>query len=147
MALKYSTALRQGLAVSGSLRSLLNGGLIRIYAGAVPASADSDLGSAVLLNELSAGGTGTPLTFEATAPSGVLTKSIVENWTGNNVADGTPSFFRFVLPTDTGTAYTPEVRLQGTCGPIGNDLVITQLPLSSGQPLTLELFQLTVPEQ
>lgn len=147
MALKYSTALRQGLAVSGSLRSLLNGGLLRIYAGTVPASADSDLGTAVLLNEMSAGGTGTPLTFEETAPSGVLTKSIVENWTGNNVADGTPSFFRFIQPADTGTASTSEVRLQGTCGAVGNDLIITQLPLSSGQPLTLELFQLTVPEQ
>lgn len=147
MALKYSTALRQGLAVTGSLRSLLNEGLIRIYSGAVPASADSDLGSATLLNEISAGGSGTVLTFEPTASGGVLTKTIAENWTGNNVGDGTPTFFRFVKATDTGTASNTEVRLQGTCGAVGNDLIITQLPLVSGQPLTLELFQLTVPEQ
>lgn len=147
MSLKFSTGLRQGLAVSGSLRSLLNQGLLRIYSGTVPTNADAALGSAVLLNEISAGGTGTTLTFEAAAPGGVLTKSAAENWTGNNLESGTPSFFRFVQPTDTGNASTTEVRLQGTCGPIGNDLMITQLPLVASQPLTLELFQLAIPEE
>lgn len=147
MSLKFSTGLRQGLAVSGSLRSLLNEGLLRIYSGAAPINADATLGTAVLLNEISAGGTGTPLTFEATAPGGVLTKAAVENWTGNNQASGSPSFFRYVLPSDAGDTSSTEVRIQGSCGPIGNDLIITQLPLVSGQPLTLELFQLAIPEQ
>jgi hypothetical protein len=147
MALKYSTALREGLAVGGSLRSLINNSLVRIYSGTIPANADAALGSAVLLNQISAGGTGTPLTFEPTAPGGLLRKSVAENWTGNNVAGGTPSFFRLVLPADTGNASATEVRIQGTCGGLGNDLVITELPLVEAAPQSFELFQLAIPEQ
>lgn len=147
MAMKFSTALREGLVVGGSLRSLLNDCLVRIYAGSVPVSADSALGSAVLLCEISAGGTGTPLTFEATAPNGVLSKSVAENWTGNNLADGTPSFFRLIKPGDTGGSGTSDVRLQGTAGAPGNDMIITNLPLVTGVPQSFDFFQIAVPEQ
>lgn len=147
MALKYSTGLREGLAISGSLRSLINGCLVRIYTGATPASADAALGSAVLLNKISAGGTGDPLTFEPTAPAGLLRKTVAENWTGNNLADGTPTFFRLVLPSDTGDQSTTQVRIQGSCGGLGNDLVITELPLTEGAPQSFDLFQLAIPEQ
>lgn len=145
--LKLSTALRSALAVGGSLKAALDNGFVRIYSGSVPASADSALGSAVLLCEISAGGTGTALTFEATAPGGVLSKSASENWTGNNVAGGTPTFFRYVLDGDAGDASTAAVRIQGSAGGLGSDMVITSLPLVSGEPQTFELFQLAVPEQ
>lgn len=145
--LKISTAVRQQLAVSGSLRDILNNGLIRIYSGPVPASADAALGSAVLLCEISAGGDGTPLTFEETAPNGTLSKSASEVWTGTTLQTGTPSFFRYVLATDTGGASTTEPRIQGSVGGVGSDMVITSLPMIQGNPQAFELFQLTVPEQ
>ena len=147
MALKYSTALREGLAVTGPLRTLINNCVVRIYSGAVPVNADAALGSAILLNEISAGGVGTPLTFEAAAPGGLLRKTVAENWTGNNIAGGTPTFFRLVLPADTGAASTTEVRIQGSAGALGSDLVITELPLVESAPQSFELFQLAIPEQ
>lgn len=147
MAIKLSTGLREALAAGSSLRAALNNGYVRIYSGAVPASADAALGSATLLNEISAGGTGTPVTFEATAPNGVLAKSVSENWTGNNLEGGTPTFFRYVLSGDAGDASTSAVRFQGTAGGIGSDLIISTLPLVSGAPLTFDLFQLAIPEQ
>lgn len=147
MAIKFSTALREGLAAAGSLRSLINECEVRIYAGSVPVSADAGLGSAVLLNVITAGGTGTPLTFEASAPNGVLTKSVAENWTGNNLADGTPTFFRLVKPGDTGGTSNTDVRMQGTAGTVGNDMVITELPLITGAPQAFDFFQLAIPEQ
>ena len=144
---KYSTALREGLAVVGSMRSLLSGFYIRIYTGTVPATADASLGSAVLLNEISSGGVGDELTLEPTAPGGLLTKSASQNWTGKTLLGGTPSFFRIELASDTGNQTTTEVRIQGSCGSLGNDLVITQLPLVTDEPQAFELFQMAIPEQ
>ncbi|OLU22904.1 hypothetical protein BVH03_21875 [Pseudomonas sp. PA15(2017)] len=147
MAIKFSTALREGLVVSGPLRTLLNECVVRIYSGSVPVSPDSAIGSAVLLAEISAGGTGTPLTFESAAPNGVLSKSVAENWTGTVIANGSPTFFRLVKPGDTGNAGTTDVRLQGTAGSPGNDMVITELPLITGAPQSFDFFQIAIPEQ
>ena len=41
MALKASTGLRNKLMDTGSLKSILAGGLIKVYGGAVPADADA----------------------------------------------------------------------------------------------------------
>lgn len=145
--IKLSTALRQAMAVSQSMKAALDGGLIRIYSGTVPASPDSGLGSATLLCEISAGGGGTTLTFESTAPSGVLSKSTSETWTGTNVAGGTPSFFRYVKSGDAGDNSTTAIRVQGSAGALGSDMFISSLPLVNGQPLSFSVFQLAIPEQ
>lgn len=145
--IKQSTGMRVSLAVTGSLKATLDGGLLRVYSGPVPANADAALGGAVLLNEISAGGTGTVLTFETTAPLGVLKKSASQNWTGNNLAAGSPSFFRYVLAGDAGDASATAVRFQGSAGALGNDMFISSLPLVQGQPLAFQQFELAMPEQ
>lgn len=145
--IKLSTAVRVALAVGGSLKSTLDGGLIRIYSGSVPASADAAIGGATLLCEISAGGGGTPVTFESTAPLGVLKKSVSETWTGTNLADGTPTFFRYVLGGDDGSASSSAPRFQGSAGVLGSDMYISSLPLVTGQPLAFSVFELAVPEQ
>lgn len=145
--IKLSTGLREQLALSKSLKEALDGGLVRLYTGPVPASPDAALGSAVLINEISAGGTGTPVTFEDVAPGGVLSKSVSENWTGNNLFGDTPTFFRYVLDGDTGDASATAVRFQGTVGGPGADLIISSLPLVSGAPQTFNLFRIAIPEQ
>lgn len=143
---KYSTGLRQQLAVVAPMRTILDAFLLRVYSGTVPASADASLGGATLMLEVSAGGTGTPLTLEPTAPGGLLSKSVAENWTGNVLVAGTPSFFRIVKVADTGNASTTEPRIQGSAGSLGNDLVMTVLPLVASAPQTFELFQMALPE-
>lgn len=145
--IKLSTALREAIAVTGSLRSALNNGYLRLYSGAVPASADAALGSATLLNEITVGGLGTALTLEPTAPDGVVTKSAAETWVGLNLVAGTPTFFRWVLAADAGDLSTTAVRLQGTAGVLGSDMFIAALPLVEGAPQSVAVFQLTVPEQ
>ena len=147
MTIKTSTGFRVGLAITGSLKELLDNGFVRLYSGAIPASADADLGAAVLMNEISAGGTGTAVTWEATAPGGVLSKAVAENWTGNNLVAGTPTFFRYVLTGDAGDASTTAVRVQGSAGALGSDMYISTLPLVLSAPQSFSLFQLTIPEQ
>lgn len=147
MTVKLSTGFRQGLAITGSLKELLDNGLIRIYSGAIPASADASLGAAVLMNEISAGGGGTPVTWEAAAPGGVLSKTVAENWTGNIIVGGDPTFFRYVLAADAGDASSSAVRIQGTAGVLGSDMFISELPMVAAAPQSFSLFQIAIPEQ
>lgn len=145
--IKLSTGMRQGIAITGSLKALLDGGYLRIYSGTIPASADASIGSAVLLVEISDGGAGDLLHFEATAPGGVLSKAVGETWVGTTAVAGTPTFFRYVLDGDAGDASTSAVRFQGTAGALGNDMFIDSLPLTVSQPVSFPLFQIAIPEQ
>lgn len=145
--IKLSTGYRQSVALTSSIKATLDGGLVRIYSGAVPPSADASLGAAVLLCEISAGGTGDLLTWEDTAPGGVLSKSVAQNWTGNVVAGGDPTFFRYVKGGDAGDASASAVRFQGSAGILGSDMYIRLLPLVVDTPQSFAVFQLALPEQ
>lgn len=145
MAIKMSTGIREGLAITGSLRSLLTGSVIRIYSGSAPTDADSSLGAATLLCEISAGGVG--VTFESAAPGGVLSKSAAENWSGTNSASGNASFFRMVLASDTGSASASAIRMQGTVAQISADLELSNISLISGAPLAINAANFTIPAQ
>lgn len=141
MAVKYSTGLRAGLAVTGSLRSLLSGGKVQYYAGPVPATADAPLAGNTLLVEITDAVDG--CLFEAAAPSGALVKSTSQTWTGTAVADGSVTFFRYVLPSDTGLSTSSEVRIQGAL----SDMNISSAAIVTGTPYNIDNFALTFPEQ
>lgn len=145
MSAKYSVGLRNGLAVTGSLKSLLDGCFIRLYAGTPPASPNDAIGAATLLSEISNGGVGG--TFEGVASDGTLVKSTSEVWTGVNVASGTASFFRVVKAGDAGDASTSAVRVQGSVGVAGADMNMTNPTLVSGAPQNFDYFFITMPEQ
>ena len=112
MTVKSSTGLRNHLMDTGSFKSGMSGGSIRIFAGPAPADADA-AETGTLLCVVTNNGTGTGLTFAAAATAGVLPKASGEVWLGNNVASGTATHYRLVAPGDTGTASTTEARQQG----------------------------------
>jgi len=142
--LKYSEGIRNYMMVTGSLRDALTGGELRLYSGPVPVSPNDALGSATLLLTYNNAGAG--VNFEASANNGTLVKSLAETWTGSVVADGTPTFFRFVQPGDTGGVSTNNRRVQGTVGQAGADMNITNLTLVTGSLQALDYFYLTMPE-
>lgn len=146
MALKFSTGLRKGLMVTGSLKSMLDGGSIKLYDGPIPSSADSALSGNSLLVEIKVKTTGAGLTFESAAPSGVLVKSLSEIWESDVIAGGTPTFFRFVKGADTGVASTSEVRIQGSVGLAGTDMQISSATLIISAPQKLDYFNVAMPE-
>lgn len=146
MALKFSTGLRAGMAVVGSLKSLLDGGSIQIYNGPVPASADSALSGNTVLVDVKQITTGDGLNFEATAPSGVLVKALSETWESDVAASGDATFFRWVMPSDTGGSSTTEVRMQGTCGLAGADMPMSSTTLVAGTPHRIEYCNIALPE-
>lgn len=144
MAFKFSTELRRQQCVVGSLKSILDGGIIRVYSGPVPLSADSGLAGNTLLLEISSGSGS--LNFEPTASGATLTKSLSEVWQGNCLETGVATFFRFVMPSDTETQTDSEVRIQGTVGGPADDLTISNPSLVQGAPQRLEYFAIALLE-
>lgn len=143
MTVILSTGLREGLATTGSLRSLINNTKFHIYSGIVPALADDSIGNAVLLCEVSNSGAG--ITFEDAAPGGILLKKANETWTGTNLASGAASFFRLVQSSDTGSSSTTAVRIQGTVGILGSDMELVSVNLAEGAPQVIDVAAFTIP--
>lgn len=143
MAILLSTGLRNGLATTDSLSSALTGGVVRIYSGPVPSSANADIGGSVLLCEVCPAG----IQFEAVATNGVLSKAMAQDWVGTNAATGVASFFRIERPTDTQTYSDSEVRLQGSVGQIGTDLELSNTSLESGNNLSINSSVFSIPER
>lgn len=125
-----------------ALNTAFSGSMVmRIYSGTVPTNAHDSLGSAVLLREVSATGTGTAVNFEAATVNGMLVKETTETWSGTNEAFSggplTATFYRIVIEaTDTGAASSTELRFQGSVGEADADLVLgsTSLTASADDP-------------
>jgi hypothetical protein len=145
MALKASTGLRNGMLASGSLKSLMDGSLIKIYAGPTPASADDAIGTAVLLCTVSKNGTGDGVSLAASAENGSITKDPTEVWSGLNLASGTATFWRMCRPTDDNSSATDRYRIQGTAATAGAELVMTSVTLVQTAPQYIDFFAVALP--
>lgn len=144
MAIKVSTGLRTKLLDTGSLKSVMALGFLKLYSGTVPATADAALSGTTLLLTVSVASGGTGLSLGPTASGGVITKA-AETWSGVNAVTGTPTFYRFVAVGDTGVNSTTEARIQGTVGTTGTDLLLATALLTATQTTTIDSFQFTLP--
>lgn len=158
--MKFSEALRNAVVATGSLRATINSCFLVFFAGPEPDLAETALDMVAThtqLARLTVNNDGTtPLTFEAAATHGVLTKTAAEVWKGLVAFDGahagettlTPMFFRLVLAGDDGRAAgTAQVRIQGSIGTdITSDLVLLSASLTANgtNTTTLDLFQVQV---
>lgn len=114
MSIKTSTGFRAYRAVTGSTKQALDGGLIKFYDGAEPATADA-AATGNLLWTVSLDGNGTGLTIDPVAVNGNAVKPSAAVWAGATLA-GTPTYFRFVAPGDDGALSLTQRRVQGKCG-------------------------------
>lgn len=132
--MELTTALKNYLLGTGSVKAALDGGRLYVFAGAVPDTADEALDMVtehtelVEMTESADGSTG--LTF-GTAASSALPKTEAEDWKGLIDFDGlvsgpgtqTPTFLRFCEAGDNGrAAATTQKRIQMTCGPVGQEV-------------------------
>lgn len=141
-----STGLRNHLMATGSFKGGLDGSLIKIYSGTPPANPDDAIpGGATLLCTVSAGGGGTGVTFEASANTGLLLKAAGEQWQGDNITNGTATWFRLVKTSDDGSLSTTALRLQGSVALAGADLNLTNTSLVSGATQTVDYFSVLMP--
>lgn len=143
MTLKVSTGARNKLLDTGSLKTTFNLGKIRIFSGAVPATADA-AETGTLLCVISNAGTATGLTL-GTAASGSIPKTPAEVWNGVNVASGTATYFRYVAAGDTAALSTTEARLQGAIATAGTDLNLSSINLTTGATQSIDAASITLP--
>lgn len=147
MTIKTSTGLAAKIAVTGSMRTIFALGLIKCYSGALPADADA-AATGSLLWTVSAGGTGTGITFEAAAVGRSLVKTVAETWQGPTTA-GTITYFRLVAAADDGTLSTSQARIQGSVGSQADaDLYMSNTTVSTDAAVdakVLSAFSVTLP--
>ena len=151
MALRLSTGLRQYIQGTGSTKAALADGIIEIYSGVQPSSADDAVAGTLLLTITESGGSFTPGSptngLEFGAPvAGVLGKASAETWQGDGVANGIAGWFRFKgNAADAGGSSTTAVRLDGSIGSSGADLNLGNTNIVIGETTTLNSFNLTLP--
>lgn len=148
MALKISTGLRNKLLDTGSFATVMAGGLVKIYSGTAPLTADDAIGSAgtnVLLCTISIDGLGTGINMEAAAVGGTIEKKTTEAWKGTNAASGVATFYRHVAVGDNGSLSTTQARLQGAIGTAGAEMNFTSTSLTAGADQNVDYYRVTLP--
>lgn len=146
MTIKTSTGLRNKMLDTGSLKSRLALGFIKLYTGAEPTTADAAV-TGTLLATISVSGGGTGLSLDTTAAAGVLAKSAAV-WSGAIVATGTAGYYRFSAVGDTGASSITEERIQGSVGLAGADLNLSSTSLTTNASLsaqTIDYYVVTLP--
>lgn len=148
--LRFSTGLRNGILNATGIKEAMADGVIRIYSGAQPLSADSAATGTLLLEVTVDAGAfthGSPDNgLEFDAPSeGVLSKAAAENWRGTGLATGVAGWFRFCAnPLDSGGASTTLARIDGSVGRSGADLNLSNINIAAGVPNTIDVFQISM---
>lgn len=139
------------VAQGGSLKDVMKDGVIKVYSGAQPASADDAVQGTLLFtvtvgsSAWSAGAFANGLEFEDDPLSGEMEKNS-EVWSGVAVATGVAGWFRFFAnPTDGGTASTTLPRIDGSVGTSGADLVMASTNIVTGRTYTIDTFKITLP--
>ena len=146
MTIKTSTGLRNKMLDTGSLKSRLDLGFIKIYSGGEPSTADAAV-TGTLLCTISVSGNGTGLSLDATAANGVLAKSAAV-WSGAIVETGTAGYYRFSAAGDTGASSATEERIQGSVGLAGADLNLSSTGLVTNASLsaqTIDYYVVSLP--
>lgn len=153
MTIKLSTGLRDAMTgTGGGFATVFANGVIEIYSGSQPATADSAVTGTLLGTVTTNGGAFTPgsptngLTWAAAANGGV-TKS-ASLWQFNGVAAGTAGWFRLKgNAADAGGASTTLPRMDGSVANSGGDLNLSNTSIAIGSPNTIDVFQFTLPAQ
>ena len=151
MTIRLSTGLRTNLAGTTGFGATFANGVIEVYSGAQPATADAAvtgtlLGTVTLNSAAFTPGTATNgLTFAAAA-AGAVAKSGV--WSFAGVAAGTAGWFRLKAnAVDAGAISAVLPRLDGSIAVSGADLNLSNVTIAVGAPTTVDSFTWTQPAQ
>ena len=151
MAIRLSSGLRLALLETGSLKTLVDGGVMDIFTGSQPASADYVETGTKLVRISSTsgsmyGGTGADGLQFGTAAAGVLGRT-TPAWTGLVTVAGVAGWFRFYGTTGTAGTSATTWRFDGGVGVSGADLNLSHTDLVLDSVLTLSTFNITQPAE
>lgn len=143
--MKFSTGLRNKMLDTGSFKSIMALGEIKVYSGTAPATADAAATGTLLCTYTVSSG-GTKLSMAASAADGVLTKDSA-TWSGVPVATGTAGYYRHVAAGDTGASSTTEARVQGTVGQAGADFLLGSTSFVTGVTREISYYAIGLPTE
>ncbi len=137
-ALRLSQGLRTKLLGTSALKTLLDGGNIRIYTGAQPATPETTE-SGTLLATIGETTAGTGNITWGTAASGSIPKNAIQ-WSGTCGTAGVAGWFRCYdnkVMTGADTAGT-GVRFDGAIGTVTGDLKLSSTTLVVNVPVIID---------
>lgn len=152
MTLKISTGLRTAMMGTSGFAEVFANGIIEIYTGAQPATADAATTGTLLGTVTLEGGAFTPGTATngltwATPANGAVTKS-TDLWQFIGVATGTAGWFRLKgNALDNNALSTTLPRLDGSIGSSGADMNLSNLSIVPAAVTTIDTFSVTFPAQ
>jgi hypothetical protein len=157
MAERLSTGLANYINQTGSLKGALANGIISVYSGTQPTTADSAETGTLLLEFTVDAGAFTPgvatngLNMGASS-EGVLAKS-AEVWKGVGLAAAgssgtTAGYYRFYANAKVTGASTTAVRMDGSIGTTTiSELQMVNPLIVTGATSTIETYNITSPKQ
>lgn len=153
MTIKLSTGLRTALAGSTGFGSTFEKGVIHIYSGPQPITADAPVAGTLLgvvtgdAGPFAFGSPTNGLQFDAAAV-GSVSKSAAQEWKFRGLASGTAGWFRLMGNTSDALGLsTTSPRLDGSVGTSGADLNLSNIAVTAGTPATIDVFSFGVPAQ
>lgn len=153
MTIKLSTGLRNKLAGPTGFGATFEKGVLYIYSGPQPLSADNAVTGTLLAivtkdgQPFVAGAPDNGLSFDAPV-AGVVSKAAADNWKCVALADGTAGWFRLMgNASDALGQSTTLPRMDGHCGTDDKGLQIGSLTFKAGAPQTVDVFQFAIPAQ
>jgi hypothetical protein len=136
----------------GSIKDIFKDGVINVYTGTQPTTANDAIGTVTKLLAFSVdhltfahGSPANGLRF-GVAAAGVLAKAD-DDWQALGLADGTAGWFRFkanATDADTGSN-TTNARIDGTVRTSGGDMTISSVAVVTGATITCDAFTITMP--
>ena len=151
MTIRTSTGLKNAMLGEVGLKAALADGVIRIYSGAQPASADNAVTGTLLMEITVDGGAfnhGSPTNgLEWDAPSaGTISKPAADTWKGSGIAAGVAGWARFCAnPLDDGSASTTLSRVDMSVGKGTGDLQLSRVNVAVSAPITVDVAILRLP--
>jgi hypothetical protein len=153
--INYSTGLitklfgEQGVeSGANGLKGLMKNGVIRVYTGAQPTSADAATTGTLLGSVTKDGAAFTEGSagngLQLLAPSGRTVSKSADVWKYTGVAAGTMGWFRFQAnAVDDDTSSTTLVRIDGSVGITSGDMRFTSVTSAIASSATIDTFVIT----
>jgi len=134
----------------GSLAALFLDGVLEIYSGSQPSDPNAAEIGTKLLRITQSSGAFTPgsatngLEFKQVI-QGTLSKNASETWSGVGLATGTAGWFRLYDNLYHSGAVASAVRLDGSVGTSGANMILSSTAIKLSATTTIDQFDLTFP--
>lgn len=157
MAERLSTGFVNAVNATGSVKNVMANGVIHIYSGSQPATADAiETGDLLMIitkdSAAFVAGEATNGLNMGVSTDGVLAKAVAETWSGlglEGAGTGTVAgWFRWYANDVTTGASTTAIRVDGAIGTSSSyELQMTNTVIAKDGPTTISTFNYMTPKQ